>query len=179
MDTITINETEEHSRSSVKRLGFMALTLALFVTAVSAFAGSNEDRGGALGALDAVAEQTGFAAESAEASGVGCTTASYGSVCISVDGDSTTVDRISVWRHKTWQICRYSAWIYAVYPSGNVSTVSYQSRNNCTYSTGWFTKTYSHYRYGGRYFPHGTRICVEWKEFGSPVGGEPCLTIRR
>lgn len=70
--------------------------------------------------------------------------------------------------------------MYAVYPSGWVRTLDYQSRNSCSYGTGWYIERWgSGYAYSGLYLPDGTRVCVEWKEYGSQVGGEPCITIKR
>jgi hypothetical protein len=178
MNTPSTISVEQPKRFSLKRLGFTALTLALLVTAVSAFADSNGDRGGALGALDAVAEQTGLAGGTAEASGSGCTSASRGPICIWIDGNSTTVRKITVGRYASGSICQNSFWIYAVYPNGSVSGLHWRLQSNCSYRSAWASKTYSNYRYGGQYFPNGTRICVEYKESGNKVGGDPCLTIR-
>ncbi len=51
---------------------------------------------------------------------------------------------------------------------------------NLCLGTGWFYQSWgSGYAYSDLSLPHGTRVCVEWKESGSPVGGEPCITIKR
>lgn len=179
MDTKSITQTSRVGKSRWGRLTLATVAIAMLLSTMGALAGGSSNRDGIAGAYDSVAEKTGLSADSASANARGCTWARSGSICIWVDGDSTTVDRIYTAYFKAYQICRPAAWIYAVYPSGRVRTLSYQSRTSCTWSTAWFSKTYSNYRYGGRYFPHGTRICVEIKEGGSPAGGEPCITIRR
>ena len=176
---MTLTNHSTSHRSSTKRIVAATFVLALLVSTAAAFAGSSGDRDGLLGALDDVAERTGLAAETAEASASGCTSASRGPICIWVDGDSTTVRKITAGRYARGSVCQNSFWLYAVYPSGAVSGLHYRFQSNCSYGSAWASKTYSNYRYGGQYFPHGTRICAEYKESGNKVGGDPCITIRR
>lgn len=170
-------KTSTTSPRSVAGRFAVAITLATALLAGGVWAaGSDSDLANA---LDAAASTIGLETEIAAAAGTGCTSATRGPVCIQVFGDGTRVREIVASRFAHGGICRSSVWMYAVYPGGWVRGLSYQTRNNCSYGAAYFLKRYGHHRYSGEWLPHGTRVCVKWMESGSPVGGEPCLTIRR
>lgn len=106
-----------------------------------------------------------------------CSTAVGGYVCVNVSTKGTWIDHVHAIRGKLlagrpFQICRSSAWAYYIPPSGGAYTLAYEEYDPCVYLRANYILRIH------RSIPSGSRICVEFKEFGTPVGGEPCVTVR-
>lgn len=108
----------------------------------------------------------------ASADAQGCSSASGGYVCTYVGGSGRYVSYVTASRGKNGSICRSSAWVYAISPSGSVTGLGHQARANCAVGRAWFGFALN------RSFASGTRICSKFMEAGTPVGGEPCIWIR-
>lgn len=125
-----------------------------------------------VGAVASALAVSAGAASVAHASAQGCTSASGGYVCTTVNGSGTYVDSVTAIRGKSGSICRSSAYAYYVPPWGGAYSLGYAARDNCAYGRAWFD-------FGvRRYLPSGSRVCTKFMELGAPVGGEPCVWIR-
>jgi hypothetical protein len=98
----------------------------------------------------------------------GCTTASLGDVCFTINGSGDYVNNVYIVRNKaSWSgICYYTGTLRAYY--GNSSwVVASQSQNGCTYGRAWFTIPVNH-----TYWPH-TLLCGSFYEY-SQIQGTAC-----
>lgn len=112
------------------------------------------------------------AASPASANGSGCRIiSSYSYVCTTVAGSGTYVSTSSVVYSTPGLICGTSAYLYVIYPWGQVSGLGYQSRGNCVYNRAYFSFGLS------RNFPSGSLVCGKFMTFGNSVGPEPCVRI--
>jgi len=120
------------------------------------------------GLLAAVVAGAGPAAASAS----GCTTASLGDVCFTINGSGTYVSNVYIVRNKaSWSgICYYTGTLRAYY--GNSSwVVASQSQNGCTYGRAWFTIPVNH-----TYWPN-TLLCGSFYEYGQ-IQGTACERVQ-
>jgi hypothetical protein len=108
------------------------------------------------------------AAGPASASASGCTTASLGDVCFTINGSGDYVNNVYIVRNKaSWSgICYYTGTLRAYY--GNSSwVVASQSQNGCTYGRAWFTIPVNQ-----SYWPD-TLLCGSFYEYGQ-IQGSAC-----
>jgi hypothetical protein len=111
----------------------------------------------------------------AQADDSSCQSAANGYVCTYVAGQGTWVSHVYAIRGKAvpvFDICRSSAWAYYIPPWGGAYGIGYTERNDCVYGRA------AALMYVNRWLPSGSRVCTKFMEYGVPVGGEPCVTVR-
>jgi hypothetical protein len=148
-DTAEDDKDLPRSRRRIPRLAFLLITMSGLIAALM--------MGGA-----------GPAAASAS----GCTTASLGDVCFTINGSGEHVDNVYIVRNKaSWSgICYYTGTLRAYY--GNSSwVVASQKQNGCTYGRAWFTIPVNH-----TYWPH-TLLCGSFYEYGQ-IQGTACEWVQ-